>query len=444
MKVVIVGLGEVGSYLANTLSSEERFDVTGIDTVRNKIDQISDLYDIRTIEGYGAAPYVLKDAEVDQADLFIAVSNNDEVNLISALIARKLGAKFTIARVSNPFYLEKTHLEEYEDLGIDLLISPERRTALTIFQSIEYPQFLKVDTLGHGRIHINQYRISSQNPFANKKIKELSLSEDTLIVGINRRRDFIFPTGETAIYPNDTLFIVAKQETMKQINQFLPVDSKEIKRIILFGASSINYYLAKFAKNNFKVTLIESNEEKVERVASLLDGIEIYSEDIFNSNLLNELLVDEHDYFIAATDNDEMNLLSSILLKERGLSMIACVIHQSSLLSTIEKTGIQQVFSPQLIISNDIASTIRNQDLLSLQGFEDMEAEFVELSISSHAKIVGQKINQLSLPKQTLIVAIFRDHETFIPRGETIIEANDKIIVLGQKSKFNKIKNIFS
>ncbi|MBD3304813.1 hypothetical protein GF339_00505, partial [candidate division KSB3 bacterium] len=223
MRVVIVGLGEVGSYLAKILSSQERYDVVGIDIDRKKLDILEELYDVQTLEGYGAAPHTLKQAEVDQADIFIAVSDNDEVNIVAALIARKLGASFTVARVSNPFYLEQEHLEDYEALGIDLLISPERRTALTLYQSIEYPHFLKVDTLGGGKVHINQYLISPNSPFAYKKIKDISLTTDALIVGITRKRDFLFPTGDTTIFPNDTLFIVAKLEAMQDVKSFLPI-----------------------------------------------------------------------------------------------------------------------------------------------------------------------------------------------------------------------------
>ncbi len=229
MRVVIVGLGEVGSYLANILSSQEGYEVVGIDIDRKKLDVLEELYDIQTIEGYGAAPYILKQAEVGTTDVFLAVSDNDEVNIVAALIVRQLGKAFTIARVSNPLYLEEQQLEDYEALGINLLISPERRTALTLYQSIEYPQFLKVDTLGGGKVHINQYRISSKSPFAYKKIRDISLTNEILIVGITRKRDFLFPTGDTVILPNDTLFIVGKQETMRDTQSILPIESKGIQ-----------------------------------------------------------------------------------------------------------------------------------------------------------------------------------------------------------------------
>jgi trk system potassium uptake protein TrkA len=443
MRIVIVGLGEVGSYLATILSSHEKYEVIGIDNARKRIDILEESYDVQTVEGHGSAPHVLKEAEAGKADIFLAVSNNDEVNIVAALIAQKLGAKFTIARVSNPLYLEEAQLGEYEDLGINLLISPERRTALTLFQSIEYPQFLKVHTLGDGRVHINQYRISSHSPFAYKEIKNISLTTDMLIVGITRKRDFLFPTGDTVILPNDTLFIVGKEESMQVTQSILPVESKEIKRVVLFGASKTSYFLAKLLEKKYRVIVIEPDQEKSDWIAHMLSNTAIYNDDIFQSNLLDELLLNEHDYFIAVTENDELNLLSSILIKEKGVTMIACVIHRSYLLSSVEKAGIHQVFSPQVIIANDIAGTIRSREVLTFQNFQNLEPEFVELELQADSSLVNKALHEMTLPPQTLFVAVLRGDDVFIPRGDTTLNAADKVIVLCLKENFNTIVELF-
>ncbi|PIE32742.1 Trk system potassium transporter TrkA [candidate division KSB3 bacterium] len=443
MRVVIVGLGEVGSYLATILSSHEKYDVVGIDNDRKRIDVLEESYDIQTVEGYGSAPHVLKEAEASSADIFLAVSNNDEVNIVAALIAQKLGAKFTVARVSNPLYLEEEQLSDYEDLGINLLISPERRTALTLFQSIEYPQFLKVNTLGDGRVHVNQYRISPHSPFAYKEIKSISLTKDMLIVGITRKQDFLFPTADTVILPNDTLFIVGKKEIMRDTKSILPIETKDIKRVVLFGSSKTSYFLAKMLEKKYRVIVIEPNQEKSDWIADLLSNTAIYNDDIFQSNLLDELLLSEHDYFIAMTEYDELNLLSSILVKEKGVSMIACVIHRSYLLSSVEKAGIHQVFSPQMIIANDIAGIIRSREVLTFQNFQNIEPEFVELELKPHSSLVEKALLDIALPPQTLFVAVLRGKDVFIPRGDTILKASDKVIVLCLKENFNSLVELF-
>ncbi len=443
MRIVIVGLGEVGSYLATILSSHEKYEVIGIDNDRKRIEVLEESYDVQTIEGHGSAPHVLKEAEVGKADIFLAVSNNDEVNIVAALIAQKLGAKFTVARVSNPLYLEEAQLGDYEDLGINLLISPERRTALTLFQSIEYPQFLKVNTLGDGRVHINQYRISSHSPFIHKEIKNISLTRDMLIVGITRKRDFLFPTGDTVILPNDTLFIVGKEEIMRDTQLILPIETKEIKRVVLFGASKTSYFLAKLLEKKYRVIIIEPNHEKSDWIAQLLSHTAIYNDDIFRSHLIDELLLNEHDYFIAVTENDELNLLSSILIKEKGVTMVACVIHRSYLLSSVEKAGIHQVFSPQMIIANDIAGTIRSREVLTFQNFQNIEPEFVELELKPDSSLVNKALYEMTLPPQTLFVAVLRGKDVFIPRGDTILNAADKVIVLCLKENFNTLAGLF-
>ncbi len=444
MHIVIVGLGEVGSYLATVLASHEKYDVVGIDNDRKRIEVLEESYDIQTIEGHGSAPHVLKDAEVNRADIFLAVSSNDEVNIVSALIARKLGAKFTIARVSNPLYLEEEQLEDYEALGINLLISPERRTALTLSQSIEYPQFLKVNTLGDGRVHINQYRISSRSPFAYKEIKDISLTKDMLIVGITRKQDFLFPSAEAIILPNDTLFIVGKEEIMRDTQSILPIESKEIKRVVLFGASKTSYFLARLLEKKYRVIIIEGDQEKSDWIAQLLSNTVIYNDDIFQSNLLDEILLNEHDYFIAVSENDELNLLSSILIKEKCLTTVACVIHRSYLLSSVEKAGIHQVFSPQMIIANDIAGTIRSRDLLTFQNFKNIEPEFVELDLNANSNLVDKALHELSLPPQTLLVAILRGDDVFIPWGDSVLKAMDKVIVLCLKESYNTLVELFN
>jgi trk system potassium uptake protein TrkA len=443
MRVVIVGLGEVGSYLAKILSSQQNVDVVGIDINRKQLDMLEEAYDVQTFQGYGAAPYVLKQAEVNRADYFLAVSNNDEVNIVAALIAGRLGSGFTIARVSNPLYLEEEHLNDYEALGINLLISPEKRTALTLYQTLEYPQFLKVDMLGDGKVHINQYRISPHSPFAHKKIKELTLTNDILIVGITRKRDFLFPTGDTVVLPNDTLFIVGKHETMRHTRSILPIETKEIQRVVLLGASKITYFLARMLERRYRTIIIEPDYEKSEWIAQLLDTTTIYNDDIFKSNLLEEIRLNEHDYFIAATENDEMNLLSSVIVMDRGVAMVACIIHRSYLLSSIEKTGIHQVFSPQMIIANDIVSTIRSRGLLALQNFQNIEAEFVEIEVHANSSVANKVIHELTLPPNTLLVAMLRGKEVVIPKGDTVLRPADRVIVLCLKANFKKIAGLF-
>ncbi len=442
MRVVIVGLGEVGSYLAKILSSQEKYDVVGIDMSRKRLDVLEEVYDIQTIEGYGAAPHILRQAEVDKADIFLALTDNDEVNIVAALIVRSLGNAFTIARVSNPLFFEDQPLEDYEHLGINLLISPERRTALTLYQSIEYPHFLKVDTLGDGKVHINQYRIGAKSPFAYKQIRGIDL-KGLLIVGITRKRDFLFPTGDTVVLPNDTLFIVGKHDRMEEAQSILPVDSKHIHRVILLGASRISFFLAKLIEKRYRVLIIEPDTEKSDQIAQLLNNTAIYNDDIFTSNLLTELMLNEHDYFIAATDNDEVNFLSSVQIKEHGVSMVACIIHQSYLLSAVEKAGIHQVFSPQTIIANDIAGTIRSRDLLTLPDFQNIDAEFAEFDILPGSPVADQIILDIAFPPQTLVVAILRNDDVLIPRGHTTLLPNDRAIVLYLTSNTKTITDLF-
>lgn len=442
MRVVIVGLGEVGSYLAKILSAQEKYDVVGIDKSRKRLEMLEEVYDIQTIEGYGAAPHILRQAEADKADIFLALSDNDEVNIVAALIVNSLGSAFTIARVSNPFFFEEQHLDDYERLGINLLISPERRTALTLYQSIEYPHFLKVDTLGNGKVHINQYRIAAKSPFAYKQIRGIDL-KGLLIVGITRKRDFLFPNGDTVVLPNDTLFIVGKHESMGKTRSILPVESSRIHRVILLGASRISYFLARMIEKRYRVLIIEPDADKSDELAQLLNNTAIYNDDIFTSNILDELMLTEHDYFIAATEDDEVNFLSSVLIKEHGVSMVACIIHQSYLLSAVEKAGIHQVFSPQTIIANDIASTIRSRDLLTLQDFQNIDAEFAEFDIQPGSPVAEQLIRNITFPPQTLVVAILRSNEVLIASGDSTLMPNDRVIVLYLKSNTKTITDLF-
>ncbi len=214
--------------------------------------------------------------------------------------------------------------------------------------------------------------------------------------------------------------------------------------MIILGASTISYFLAKLIEKKFRVVIIEPDYEKSNWISQLLNNTTIYNDDIFTSNLLDEILLNEHDYFIAATENDELNLLSSVLAKEKGLSMVACIIHHSYLLSTVEQTGIHQVFSPQMIIANDIAAAIRSRDLLTLQDLQNIEAEFVEFDVQEDAFVVNKALHQISLPSQTLLVALLRNGKVLIPRGDTISQPLDKAIVLGLKSNFKKIAELFN
>ncbi|MBP7459955.1 MAG: Trk system potassium transporter TrkA [Candidatus Delongbacteria bacterium] len=442
MKVVIVGLGEVGSYLAEILS-KEKHDVVGIDMDRRKLSVLEDLYDLKTIEGYGASPTVLKRADIQNADIFLAVSNNDEVNIVAALIAQRFGAGFTVARVSNPYYLDEEELGDYGMIGIDLLISPERRTALTIFQAIEFPQFLKVNTLSGGKVHINQLLVSSHSHFAYKKIKDLELSKDLLIVGIIRKKNFLFPNGDTTLFSNDTIFMAGKREAMQSIDTLIPIQTNKIKRIVILGASAIGYYLAKLVGKKKRLVLIEPNNDKSNQFAHLLPDCLIINGNIFESSFLEEMRFNEHDYVIAASENDEINFLASILIRDHGVKMIACINHQSGLLDTIEKTGIQQVFSPRLIISNDILRTVRERDLISVQSTRNISAEFVEFRVQAGAPIIQKKISRLTLPPKTLLISVVREDEVIIVRGDVELHAQDKVVVLCSHHQIKEIEKWF-
>jgi len=444
MHIVIVGLGNVGAYLARVLSAEEHHDVVGIDVDKHRLEMIRDAYDIHTIEGYGAAPHALKQADTPNADVFIAVTGNDELNIVAALIAKKLGARFTIAQVSNPLYLEREQVEDYEELGINVLISPERRIAMKMYRSLLYPHFLKVDTLRESKVHINQYWVSLQNPFAHKKIKETGLAGELLIVGLARNQEFLFPTGDTVILPNDILFIVGDNETMQRINHLLPVDPKTIRRIIILGANQISYFFAKLVEATYRVIIIDPDEEACTELAQQLDRALVYHDNIFTSNILDELLLNEHDYFIAATDIDETNLLSTMLMKDKGLSMLACIVHQSHLLPIIKKVGIYQAFSPQLVISDEILSSIRSRELVTLPDVQNISAEFVEITVHPDSDVVNQEIRQLYLPEQTLFAAVIRNEKVYVPRGDFILHAHDNVIVFCLKDNFDTIHALLS
>ena len=442
MFVVIVGLGEVGTHIAQLLSNYKGYEVIGIDIDSNKLEKFRETCDIKTINGYGASLPVLKDAEVSNAQFVISVSSSEEVNIISALVSKQLGAKNTIARVSSPFYLENENVKEYEALGIDILLSPERRTALKIFQSIENPFFIKVDSLGGGRVFINQLMVDEKSGFADKTIEDLKLNTNILIVGIDRDNDFLFPSGSFLVKNGDTLFMAARRQVMERIDLFLPMKSHSVDRIILLGASKINYFLAKIAQDQYRVLLIEPDSEKSGKIAPLLDKTAFYNDDLFSSELLDELLLSENDFFVVATESDETNLLLSVLLNDRGLSKIACVTHKSKLSTTIKKAGIHQIFSPQSIIASDIASILRTQELISLESFKNAKAEFVELIVHPDSVVVGKTIDNSPIPEKTIFVAIIRSKEVLIPRGDTLLEKNDTVIVLCLEQELEKIEEL--
>ncbi len=443
MRIVIVGMGEVGSYLAEILSKDKN-DVIGIDMDRRKLTLLEDQLDIQIIEGYGAAPKVLKQADVGSADIFLAVSNNDEVNLVSALIAQRLGASFTVARVSNANYLDEEQLGEYGTIGIDMVISPERRTALTIFQAIEYPYFLKVNAIGRGNVFINQFLVTHESPFTYKKIKDIALDPDILIVGINRRQNFMFPNGETTIFPHDTLFLAGKKKAMDGLSDLFPIAQKKIKRILILGGSSIAFSLARLAENKYRVIIIEPDAERSNRVAQALINSTVYNLDVFESSAMDELQPNENDYFIAATGNDEINFLSAILMRDRGVSMIAMVMHNSQLLNIVTKMGIYQVFSPRMIISNDIVRAIRERDLITLHSIKNVSAEFVEFHLKSHSPLVDKQIRDLKLPSKTILIAAIRGKEVLIIKGNAILQADDYVVVLCLKKNQREIEKLFN
>ena len=435
MKIIILGAGQVGATLAENLANEQH-DVTVIDTDAGLLEYLQERMDIRTVQGHASHPNVLRRAGADDADMLIAVTESDETNMVACKVAYTLfNTPTKIARVRAAEYLREESLFEPQGLAIDMHISPEQLVTDYIRRLIEYPGALQVVDFADGRVQLVGVRAYYGGPLVSRQLRELPEhlpGIDARVAAIYRRGRPIIPEGDTIIEAEDEVFFVAaKAHIPKMIAELRKLD-QPVRRIILAGGGRIGLRLARVLEDRIEVKIVESVRERARYLSEELGNTVVLHGDAADEGLLREENVEDCDVFCAITNDDEANILSAMLAKRLGARKALCLINRQSYVELVEGSQIDIAISPQQSTVSALLAHVRRGDVVKVHSLRRGAAEAIEAVAHGdrfNSEVVGRRLEEIKLPPGTTIGAIVRGDEVIIAHHDTVIEAEDHVIL---------------
>ncbi|MDD2568206.1 MAG: Trk system potassium transporter TrkA, partial [Clostridia bacterium] len=431
MKSIIVGAGKVGYTIASTLSKEGH-DVIVIDIDRERLSTVEEYLDVQVIEGSGAQMSILEEAGIANTDLLIAVTEGDELNMVSCFLAKSYGVKSTVARVREPGYESLDNSHRQHNLGIDLIINPEKVAAEEILKLINHPEAHNVEYFANGQVQLLELELDGHCPVLNKSLIQICFPKPCIIVAIIRRNKTIIPRGQDRLIEGDIIVMLSATKNMIYNEQYLGMHHGKTNSVIIFGGGLLGYYLAQKLENSkrhMNIKLVEQDAVLAEELAETLDQTLVINGTGTDLGLLEDENVEDIDVCIAVTDDDKENVLVSILAKHMGTKKTIAQIRRSDYISMVERVGIDRAVSPRSLTAAAILKFISHGRLLSLTLLDDSRAQMRELIIPAKAKIIGKTLKQLKVPEDAIIGVIVRNGEVIVPCGDDKLLANDRIIL---------------
>ncbi|HYQ72878.1 MAG TPA: Trk system potassium transporter TrkA [Gammaproteobacteria bacterium] len=450
MKIIILGAGQVGASVATNLASEAN-DITVVDDNAVILQDLQDRLDIRTVKGYASHPDVLKQAGADDADMIIAVTRNDEINMVACQVAYTLFHTPTkIARVRSIDYLKYTRLFSQDALPVDVLISPEQLVTDYIERLIEYPGALQVLDFAGGRVQLVAVHAYHGGPLVGHELSDLRKHMpgiDARVASIFRGGKPIIPRGDTIIELDDEVFFVAARKHIRAVMGELRKKDKPVKRVILAGGGNIGMRLASVIEGQYQVKIIERNEKRAKLLSEALDRAIVLLGDAADEELLLEENIDSTDVFCALTNDEEANILSAMLAKRLGARKVMSLINRASYVNLVQSDVIDVAISPQQATIGSLLTHIRRGDVVMVHSLRRGAAEAIEAVAHgdrNSSNVVGRAIEEIKLPRGTAIGAIVRGDEVIIAHHDSVIETDDHVILfLSDKSCIQEVERLF-
>lgn len=451
MKIIIAGYGKVGSALTRQLASEG-YDLTIIDSNKKKLESGQGLYDIMCVHGNCATMDVLQHAGVVDADLLIAATSADEINLLCCLTAHKLNKNIhTIARIRNPEYSEQIVMMR-DSLGLSLLINPEKQAAQEIERLIKYPGFLKREKFAHGKVEIVELRVTAQSPLINKKLFQLEAVTkcQALVCTVLRNGEAIMPNGNFVLAEGDRLFVTATTNELALMLKNLGIITHRVKRVIICGGGRISYYLAQMLeKGTTEVLIVERNGEKCQKLAELLPKASIVNADASDLSFWESARLSEDDAVVGMTGLDELNMMISLYVYGCGVKQIITKLSRTESSVILDNISFGSLICPKELCSNTIVGYVRgmkNQtgSSIAVHRIADGKAEAMEFHVAKESSYCGVPLKKLKLKKNVLIASILHLSHVEIPNGDSCFYQGDTVIIVSESGRtITKLEDIF-
>lgn len=449
MNIIIVGVGKVGYTIAKYLSKEEN-NITVIDTNIEALERVNNNLDVMSIKGNCTSLRVLNEAGVAEADIVISVTNSDELNMLCSLAAKRLGAKYTVARVRHPGYDEDIRLFT-EAVGIDLIINPEKATAIEISKLIKYPSVCSVDDFSNGEVNLIGFKISDDTNLEGRKISEIEyIKGSILICGIERDDEFIIPNGDYVFQKDDRAYIIGAHKDIEGFFKKLGKYKKRVKTAMMIGGGKISYYLSKIiTEAGVSAKIIERNIDKCEELTELLPKSIIINGDGMDEDLLLSESLNDVDSFITLTDRDEDNLIAGLFAIKKSVDNVITKITRDNYNDIAKTVGINSTVSPKTVTANIIIKYVRSLGCSRKYSIENIykicneKAEAIEFIVDEGTLNINKKFKDIKFVKNCIIATIVRKKKIIIPSGDDCLHVGDKVIIVQCGAKPLELNEIF-
>jgi len=448
MKIIIVGAGRIGFNLAKALS-EENHEVYLIESHEEVARKADEKLDVKVILGDGADPETLEKANASDADLVIAVTISDEVNLIVCSLASFCGSRRQIARVRNTALSDKINGKGGQShFNIDETINPEEVAAEAIIKFIDAPGSREVGDFADGRILLRSFNIPDNSPLCGLKILDFN-NEDFpwpfLIIAISREKMAVIPKGETVIKKGDRIYVLLLEKSLAEFLMFVDPANKKPSKIIIYGSTQTGDHVAKILSPKVRdLILLEENAQKAQEVAEKLKDVRIIKGSASERDILTECGIEVADVFIAATKSDKSNLISAVLAKKMGAKTTIIITQQPDYSAIVDALGIDVVINPHLLAAEQILRHVRGKGIHCLTKLLECDAEALEFITEEGAPITKAPLKDINFPKNSIVGAVCRETEGELAKGETQIKAGERVIVFCQDSAAKKLQSLFT
>ena len=464
MKAIIIGAGEVGFHIAKLLTVQAN-DVVLIDESDAACNRVNEQLDLQTLRGPGASPRLLKTAGIDEADLLIAVTNSDEINMLACQIAERYSVNTKIARVSNPDYFSMESGLTPNDFGINLLVNPEHLCVAEFVRLLQIPEAREIVEFEDGKVQLVAFRAKQSNPLIGKSLAELDesgLLTDTRFAAISRRgrsnngnltqnqnRHIIIPRGDDALRQGDEVFVIGSSLAVEQLLRISGITfNQQLDRVIIIGASPIGIELARvLEENDTNVKLIEEDQAKARQASQMLKRTTVLQGNYLQFRLLEEAGVNGVNGFVSVTGDDENDIMACMTAKEQGAQRVLALVQQPRYLPLLARIPrLDGAVSRHLTVVSNILRLIRRGNIVSVASLHGIEAEVIEIVAGVNSKIVHKELAtfKTTFPENAFIGAVIRREKLIIPTGQSVIQPADRVIVFSMPGAIPVVEDLFA
>ena len=432
MRIVIVGAGKLGYSIAELLSQEE-YDIVVIDKEEKQLGNIKENLDVLTIAANGSSPITMDNPDVQGADMLIAVTGSDEVNMVCCILAKKHGIVHTVARIRDMQFMSEAKEYLKANFDIDLMLNPEYITAMEINRILMVPAALNVEDFAEGRVRLFETKVRRKSPLANIPLKDLDIPKSILAAMIFRDHRMIVPHGDDCLMAHDNVYFVGETGAIENFSKNLVrSDARKVSRAVIIGAGRAGRFTAReLDKQDVQVKIFDTNRERCRLIAAKLSGASMaINADGTNLELLQSEGVADADVMICLTGDDKLNLLLALMGRHMGVKKTIVKVDRYDYIELMEKVGVDIVLSSRVLAASEVLAFVRRGGIVSVSLLEGAKAEAIEVVVQAGARVSGKKLMDAALPRECLVCGYVRGSEAFVPNGHTVLEPGDRAIII--------------